>query len=73
MKTVSGRGLRAIHFFHSPQVFKTHTTPVVIIDYAVAHRFCMIASMRDKREQYLVKWRCEKYVMVLALRAAAIL
>ncbi|CAM9477450.1 unnamed protein product [Sphacelaria rigidula] len=72
VKTVLGRGFRAMHDFHLAQVLKTHGTSVAVIGYVAAHGFCMTESMRYKREQFYVKWRMDRHDMALALRVAAI-
>ncbi|CAM9907387.1 unnamed protein product [Sphacelaria rigidula] len=72
IKTVLGRGFRAVHDFHLAQLLKTHGTPVAVIDCVAAHGFCMTESMRYKREQFYVKWRMDRHVLALALRVAAI-
>ncbi|CAN0017045.1 unnamed protein product [Sphacelaria rigidula] len=72
VKTILGRGFRAMHVFHLAQVLKTHGTPVAVIDYVAAHGFCMTESMRYERERFYVKWRVDRHVMALALRVAAI-
>ena len=50
VKTVLGRGFRAMHNFHLAQVLKTHGTPATVIDYVAARGFCLTESMRYKRE-----------------------
>ena len=71
IKTVLGRGCRAMHDFHLAQVLKTHGMPVSVIDYMAAHGFCLTESMRYKREQYYVRWRLDKHLMALELTVAA--
>ena len=53
VKTVLGRGFRAMNDFHLVQVLKTHGMPV--IDYVAAHGFRLTESMRYKREQCYVR------------------
>lgn len=50
VKTVSGRGFRAMHGFGLSQVSKTHRTPVAVINLVTAHGFCMAESMRYRCE-----------------------
>lgn len=72
IKTVFEPKFVAAHDFELVQVFKTHGTPLAAIDFVSAHRYYMTESVRYKRVQQYVRMWLDKYLLSLALRAAAI-
>lgn len=51
-KTVLGPTFVAVHDFKLGKVFRTHGTPLAVVDHIAAHGFYATESIRYKREQH---------------------